>query len=68
MECENTLKIEELKEKIILLRNFHKVKDKKIKLFKEQIERDNILINKQKQEIKRLNKEIEKLRYGDKYD
>ena len=39
--------IKELKEKIIVLQNFHKVKDKKLKLFEEERERHNKLIAKQ---------------------
>lgn len=51
---------EELKEKIIVLQNFHRVKDKKIKNYEEERKRHNILIDKQKQEIKILQKRIDK--------
>ena len=51
--------IKELKEKIIVLQNFHKVKDKKLKLFEEEREKHNKLIDKQKQEINRLEKNNE---------
>ena len=61
--------IEKLKEKIIILQNFHKVKDKKLKLFEEERRRHNILIDKQKKQIAKLKKEIERLKkYGDKHD
>ena len=51
--------IKELKEKIIVLQNFHKVKDKKLKLFEEERERHNKLIAKQKERISRAIKYIE---------
>ncbi len=35
---------EALKEKIVRLQNFHKIKDKKIKLMEDRIERQNKLI------------------------
>ena len=51
--------IKELKEKIIVLQNFHKVKDKKLKLFEEERERHNKLIALQKERINRAIKYIE---------
>ena len=51
--------IKELKEKIIVLQNFHKVKDKKLKNYEEERIRHNKLIDKQKQEINRLEKNNE---------
>ena len=40
----NNEEIKELKEKVIVLQNFHKVKDKKLKLMEDRIERQNKLI------------------------
>ena len=50
--------IKELKEKIIVLQNFHKVKDKKLKLFEEERERHNKLIALQKERMNRAIKYI----------
>lgn len=44
---------EALKEKIVRLQNFHKIKDKKIKLMEDRIERQNKLIALQKERINR---------------
>lgn len=52
----NNEEVKELKEKIIVLQNFHRVKDKKLKLFEEERERHNKLIAKQKEEINSLKK------------
>lgn len=53
--------IKELKEKIIVLQNFHKVKDKKLKLFEEERERHNKLIAKQKEKINRARSKLKSI-------
>ena len=53
--------IKELKEKIIVLQNFHKVKDKKLKLFEEERERHNKLIAKQKERINRARSKLQSM-------
>jgi predicted nucleic acid-binding Zn-ribbon protein len=54
---------EALKEKIVRLQNFHKIKDKKIKLMEDRIERQNKLIAKQKERTNRAIKYIKEYWY-----
>lgn len=55
-----TKKEEHLKEQLIRLQNYYRIKDKKLKLLEEERIRTRKLIEKQEEQIKMLKKKLER--------